>query len=213
MFAARIIKDEPTVDARLAELFGVTRDELVKVVREIVGARADAVENDPVGTAGQFAYIHGTRNIRGLFGRKGWHNLRKDNIELTEHPELPLMVGYKNVDLAASDAHIPQAISGKGAGAERAIDEAQGSLFSMLEDEESPALSAATSTGLWHFCVSVVGDDVRAELSLAAGVEGGNFKGFLERIFIVNKGDWDSLKPHVVDLVDAVDFEPVVVRK
>src|SRR3546814_12876712 len=61
MLTARIYKDDWSVDARLAETFGVTRDELVQVVREVVGARADAVENDPVSAAGQFAYIHGTR--------------------------------------------------------------------------------------------------------------------------------------------------------
>src|SRR3546814_7389982 len=98
-------------------------DLLVQVVREVVGARADAVENDPVSAAGQFAYIHGTRNIRALFRARGWVNETIDNIPLVKHPELGLMVGYQSVDVAASDFQSPKAISGKGAGAERAIDE------------------------------------------------------------------------------------------
>src|SRR3546814_13912252 len=39
---------------RLAETFGVTRDEFVQVVREVVGARAAAVEHDPGSAGGQF---------------------------------------------------------------------------------------------------------------------------------------------------------------
>src|SRR3546814_15436345 len=72
-----------------------------------------------------------TRNIRALFRARGWVNETIDNIPLVKHPELGLMVGYQSVDVAASDFQSPKAISGKGAGAERAIDEAQGSLFAL----------------------------------------------------------------------------------
>src|SRR3546814_16640868 len=76
-----------------------------------------------------------TRNIRALFRARGWVNETIDNIPLVKHPELGLMVGYQSVDVAASDFQSPKAISGKGAGAERAIDEAQGSLFALPEGE------------------------------------------------------------------------------
>ena len=108
------------------------------------------------------------------------------------------------------------AISGKGAGAERAIDEAQLSLFKPEEIEPAAPRSATTgpiNTGMWFFCVSVVGDDVRAELSLPSGVSGGNFKDFIERIFIVKKGEWENIRLRTGEDSDAVDFEPVVVRK
>lgn len=213
MLTSRIFKEEWSVDARLSETFGVTRAELIAVVKEVVGARNDAVDNDPISAAGLFAYIHGTRNIRSLFGTKGWHNWRKDNIELVRHSDRPLMIAYQSVDLAASEMHLPQAISGKGKGAERVIDEAQMSLFSIPGFEPQMQLAAPINTGLWHFCVSVVGDDVRAELSLSEGVAGGNFAGFIERIFIVNKGDWESIRVTDGDRNDAVDFEPVVLRK
>lgn len=212
MLAARIYKEEWSVDERLTETFGVTRQQLIHVVKEVVGARADAVENDPITASGQFAYIHGTRNIRALFRAQGWHLARKDNIELVKHPDRNLMISYQNVDLAASDMHSPKAISGKGAGAERAIEEAQLSLFSSSETEKSEQPPAPIHSGLWHFCVSVIGDDVRAELSLSRGISGGNFDGFIERIFIVQKGNWAD-----IDVKggrdDATDFEPVVVRK
>lgn len=209
----RIYKDEWEVDARLAETFGVTRDELIHVIREVVGARADAVENDPVSAAGLFAYIHGTRNVRALFRSRGWINESIDNMPLVKHPELGLLVGYQSVDLAASDFHSPKAISGKGAGAERAIDEAQGWLFSPSELEPDTRVDGPISAGLWHFCVSVDGEDVRAELSLSAGISGGNFKGFIERIFIVGKGEWDTVRLKDREDGGAVEFEPVVLRK
>jgi hypothetical protein len=214
MIPARIYNEEWTVDARLAETFGVTRKQLTEVIKEVVGARADAVENDPITAAGQFAYIHGTRNVRALFRTRGWNLFRKDNIELVRHPERDLTISYQSVDLAASETHSPLAISGKGAGAERAIDEAQLSLFVPAELERPvPRVPTTINTGMWFFCVSVVGDDVRAELSLASGVSGGNFSGFIERIFIVKKGEWDSIRLGSESDPDAVDFEPIVVRK
>src|SRR3546814_14451198 len=75
------------------------------------------------------------------------------------------MGGYQSVDVAASDFQSPKAISGKGAGAERAIDEAQGSLFALPEWEPDTHVEVPINSGLWHFCVSVAGEDVGAELS------------------------------------------------
>ncbi|MBA4772153.1 MAG: hypothetical protein H2054_03465 [Sphingomonas sp.] len=214
MIPARIYNEEWTVDARLSETFGVTRGQLIQVVKEVVGARADAVENDPITAAGQFAYIHGTRNVRALFRSRGWNLYRKDNIELVRHPERDLTISYQSVDLAASESYSPMAISGKGAGAERAIEEAQLSLFSPAElERHDPRALATINTGMWFFCVSVVGEDVRAELSLASGVSGGNFSGFIERIFIVKKGDWDNIRLATGPDSDAVDFEPIIIRK
>jgi len=214
MIPARIYNEEWTVDARLSETFGVTRGQLIQVVKEVVGARADAVENDPITAAGQFAYIHGTRNVRALFRSRGWNLYRKDNIELVRHPERDLTISYQSVDLAASESYSPMAISGKGAGAERAIEEAQLSLFSPAElVRHDPRALATINTGMWFFCVSVVGEDVRAELSLASGVSGGNFSGFIERIFIVKKGDWDNIRLATGPDSDAVDFEPIIIRK
>src|ERR1051326_8186673 len=194
MLAARIYVEEADVARRL-EPFGVTRDELIRIVREVVGARADAVDDDPIGTAGQFAYIYGTRHLRGTLRPKKYLRHREENIEAVKHPDRDLKIVYQSVDLAASRSHEPRAISGKGAGADRVIDAAQGSLFT---DEELERLNPLTfgdiNTGVWFFCVSVDGDKVCAELSLPHCIGGKNFKRFLERIFIVNPGEWDGLK-------------------
>ena len=212
MPAGRLYIDDWDIDARLAE-FGVTRSELYQVVREVVGARADAVENDPLSAAGQFAYIIGTRNTRALLRSKGWLVDRRENIEATTHPDRHVKVVYQSVDLAGDPLHTPRAISGKGSGAERAI--LQDSLFS---DQEIAALAVRSVSqppaGVWFLCVSVNGDDVRAELSKASGVAGGNFKSFDERIFILRKGEWEKIRVGGGDdASDAIELEPIVRRK
>lgn len=218
MYAARIYKDEWSVATRLAEVFDATKDEFMLIVREVVGAMADAVDDDPDFTSGMFAHIHGVRNTRGTFRQKGWKRLTRNGNSLVKHPEIELLLGYQTVDLAASDEHEPKAISGKGAGAKKVIDEAQATLFSLLDfkTEQSPP---PINTGLWHLCISVNGEDVRAEVSLSSGVtiEGkskrGNFGHFIERIYIIEKGDWDGLDFSSGDGHEAVEFEPLVKRK
>jgi hypothetical protein len=211
MLVARIYAETHEADARLVP-FGVTRHELIEVVRGVVGARADAVENDPMTAEGQFAYIFGTRFVRSLLRTKGWHLHRENNIESVSHPDRELKVIYQSVDLAASRHYKPQAVSGKGSASDRIIAEAQGTLFT--EEELAKAAGGRfdrIDTGIWYFCVSVNGDDVRAELSIPTSVEGGNFKDFIERIFIVRDGEWPDLavKPDA----DVADFEPVISRK
>jgi hypothetical protein len=97
MLAARIYADTWDVDARLVP-FEATRRELVEIVKGVVGARADAVENDPVTAEGLFAYIFGTRYLRSIFRSKGYLLHRKDNIEGVSHPARNLRIIYQSVD-------------------------------------------------------------------------------------------------------------------
>jgi hypothetical protein len=211
--ATRFVIDEWDVDARLKD-FGVTRAELIEVVRAVVAARADAVLDDPASAEGQFAYIYGTRYVRRAFKAHGWLNHREDNVESVKHPSRDLKIVYQSVDLAAQRNHDPRAVSGKGSGSDRLIDAGQGHLFS---DETLDAISqeslAQLKAGVWFLCVSVIGDDVRAELSLPSGLSGGNFAAFVERIFIINEGEWPKMS--IVDDTgrDAVNVEPSVTRK
>jgi hypothetical protein len=213
MATAHLYVNDIEIDTRLSA-FDATREELINIVREVVGARADAVDDDPITAAGLFAYIHGTRHTRALFRSKGWRHERKENIEAVRHFESNLKIIYQSVDVACDEKHIPQAISGKGSGAERAIDLAQGSLF---PDGELDAVTfqpvTAPPVGVWFFCVSVNGEDVRAELSKAAGVSNGNFRQFEERIFIIRKGEWENVRVKEDVEPDGVEFVPVVRRK
>lgn len=215
MPAERIHVQEWEVTERLQAVFDCSKDECIDVVREVVGARADVVDDDPVTAGGLFAYIHGTRNVRGLFRSKGWLSYRRDNIEGVRHVSRDIKVIYQNVDLAAA-ARWPQPVSSKGAGSERLIDDACTSLFS---EEELRSLDGVHrgghDTGIWYFCVSVDGDDVRAELSLPSGVANGRFSGFIERIFILSSGDWERYSSKYIQQFpdDSVDFDPLVSRK
>jgi hypothetical protein len=212
MLTARIYAEDWEVDTRLAS-FGVTRDELIRVVKGVVAARADAVDDDPLSAAGQFAYIYGTRYLRSLFRPKKWTTIRDQNVEAVQHPKLQLKIVYQSVDIAGSLLHSPRAISGKGSGADRIIDSAQGTLFTKEQLQGANAVTLAPSnSGVWFFCVSVDGDDVRAELSLPSSIDAGNFGGFLERIFIVSPGDWNAIK-FAPESDGAVEFEPVVIRR
>lgn len=213
MLSARIYTEDHEIDARLVS-FNVTRQELIEVVRGVVAARADSVENDPVTAEGLLAYIYGTRFLRSLFRTKGWHLHRENNIESVSHPDREQRIIYQSVDLAASRQN-PQAVSGKGTGSDKIIAEAQGTLFPEEEIAKITKSGRAPKfdLGVWYFCVSVNGDDdIRAELSLPTAVEGGNFKGFIERIYIVRDGEWPGLTPKAVDH-EAAEFEPVVSRK
>ncbi len=206
-----IYKEDWEIDARLIP-FDVTRSELIEIARAVAGARADTVENDPLSAEGQFAYIFGTRATRALWRPKGWVLHRAENIESVKHPKLNWLVTYQSVDLAASLLHSPRAVSGKGAGADRFIDSRQGELFAAKESTKASRFKPENS-GAWFYCVSVNGDNVCAELSRPIGISGGNFDGFIERIFIVRDGEWPQLSVMPLPEGGRAEFEPVVTRK
>lgn len=205
-----VYKEDWEIDARLVP-FDVTRPELIEIAKGVLGARSESVENDPATAEGQFAYIYGTRYVRAAWRRKGWLLWRENNIESVRHPQIDWKVVYQNVDLAATVGHDPRAVSGKKSGSERLLDLAQGSLFP--PEQLMGRAFKATNSGVWFFCVSVNGDDVRAELSLPLGVANGNFSGFAERIFIVRGGEWSDLARNPLPESAPTDFEPVVIRK
>ncbi len=93
------------------------------------------------------------------------------------------------------------------------ISSAQGRLFSASETPEivKPDAIAKLNSTIWFFCMSFDGDNVSVELSLPAYMNGNNFSGFLERIFIVVGGDWSGAI--VDDENDAVDLLPVITRR
>jgi hypothetical protein len=206
-----IYTEDWEIDSRLVP-FQVSRPELVEIARAVQGARADSVENDPATAEGQFAYIYGTRYTRAAWRRKGWLLYRENNIESVRHPTLDWKIIYQNVDIAASLEHEPRAVSGKKSGSERLIDVAQGNLFPPEQFKEKSGFKQ-TNAGIWFYCVSVKGDDVRAELSLPLRVANGNFEGFAERIFIVRGGEWPELATMPLPEGGVTEFEPVVTRK
>lgn len=217
--ATKIYLEPAEVAMALAELFGATHPECLHIVGKVVAARAEAVFDDPLGTAGLFAYIYGTRNVRGLWKPKGWSTYRAENVEAVRHAETGRLIVYQNVDLAGDRTHSPQAPSGKGNGAARLIEAAHGLLFA---DEDLPEVVPAyvgEAKENWYFCVSCNTDEagevvVGAELSLALPLQGGNFNGFSDRIMILPHGPWRGGGAREdIPTDDAAEFEPKISRK
>jgi hypothetical protein len=217
VIACRIYTHEWEVEPKLAE-FNVSLAEMLHVVEKVVGARDDAVDNDPLGTPGTFAYIFGTRNLRALWAPKGWEKYREENVEAIREPATGRQIIYQNVDLAGT-ARSPLAIRGKGAGNRRLVDAGQGSLFPDDEIPEAlPALPGALPL-VWYFCVS---DNQRggerhigAELSLPLPFKGDNFGGFIQRIIIRPSSPWVGarIQSDRPDDDGPVEFEPKISRK
>jgi hypothetical protein len=216
MLPCKITRDEIEVDARIAD-FGVTRSELLKIVHAVVTAHNDAVPYDPKSAAGQFRYIYGTRATRDTFCPKKWKPDSAGNIEAVYDPATDRKIVYQSVDCASDERNEPKAISGKGPGAARVVSRStQAFLFPDMEAEASESRRRENAV-TWFFCVSVNGEDVRAELSLPRSVDDDmeNFRGFIERIFIVGPGDWDTGGIHGLDDGPSGDdeIEPVVTKK
>ncbi|MBM3097573.1 hypothetical protein JRX38_05995 [Gluconobacter cerinus] len=192
--AKRIIRtDEEDVIARLAGHFGVTRDELIHVVKMAVGARRDSTADDPATAPGTLSYIFGTRATRIIFRAKQWERLRENGIESVFNKTSNIRIIFQNVDLAADLQYTPKAISKKRTASKELINGAQGDLFVPPSVDAFP--SKEDPGEVWYLCVSC--DElagIRAELSRPAPLENEQFVDFHERIFIVKKGDLEDVQ-------------------
>jgi|SRR6185437_1585959 len=209
-----ILNDENEIDARLAQMFEVRRDDLLAIVWSAVGARNDAVSDDPINAGGQFAYIFGTRGTRGLFRSKGWQIDRTDNIESVINPDTGVRVIYQNTDTAARATVSPKAVSGKGSAAERMVEQ-QTYLFPDMERERLETLELdkkRENATVWFLCVAVDETGVWAEISRPRAIENNQFGEWIERIFLIEGGDADA--PHFASNdAEEQDYEIAVSRK
>lgn len=205
----KIHDNADSVALRLAAL-GLEYVPLLQVVSKAVTARNDSVETDPINTPGQFAYIYGTRAIRQYLLPKGWNIDRSENIEATVNPHTGTRLIYQNCDVCCSSSRAPRAISTKGAAACRMLDYHNGDLFPQLLAEAQ----SLASGNIWFLCVSVSGDDVRAELSCPGKLEGKQFSEFRERIYLSPDGFLGTrLERTVTAREEVTDNYDVIVTK
>lgn len=202
-----VLAEEFEVTPRLGQL-GVTKNELLEVVRAAVGARRNATPFHPLSAGGLLAYLAGTEHLRRVFLPQGWQICRRDNIESIFHPEIGIKIVYQNADRAGDPIGDPVAASKKGAGAARAVELGQYELFPEIREREVAEVSAAT----WYLFVYAEGSDIRAEMSCPIAINDDQFDQFHERILLVQKGDWENPDP-LADDVPPVDFEVPVSRK
>jgi len=175
MLDSKLFKDAEEVKSRLSD-FGVSTDDLMKIVHAAAGGRNSSVSNDPKAAGGYFAYIYGTRALRDVFLPLGWKRDRHDNIESVINQADGVKIIFQNVDNAADPLRTPKALSGKGAAAARIIDFSQPTLTNFSETfPKDDGKEQNINTSVWFFCVSVDGGNVRAELSRPYSLEGGQF--------------------------------------
>lgn len=179
-----VINERFQVRQELRKL-GLTSEIVRTIARQAAAARAEALEIDPSSTPGTLAYIYGVRGIRmALLKANGWRISRAGNVESTVNDRLGIQICFQNVDTACTE-HVPQAISGKGAGSRKLIQDGQAELF---EREAPEAVDAIGSTPtVWVICVSTEGKKLRAEVSCPEVFEGNQFEGFSKRIWVVDE--------------------------
>ncbi len=212
MRPTRLIRDEWDVEARLAEL-GTTRAELIEIAKEAAAARADSTEDDPRSGGGLLSWIYGTRAMRKTFRPKGWKRNSADNIPSVVNKETSIKFVFQNADRAADALHDPKAISDKKKASERLVAASQLNLFPEAEDV-GEEFADFPCTAFYYF-VAVDGDGViTAELSSPRAIEDGQFCGFHERIFIINRGDIEPFKLSGSDDDEMLpDFDVVITSK
>ncbi|MBN4050487.1 hypothetical protein JYU13_00105 [Gammaproteobacteria bacterium AH-315-M22] len=204
---AHIFQDSWQIDSKLS-YFGITKQELISVAIRAVTSRNDATPFDPINAPGQLSYISGTGAIRAILIPKGdWAIDRTDNVEATFNKKLNVKIIFQNVDHACAKAS-PKAISGKGSASKRLVENNAGFLWEEMEDE----YITQVNTSVWFFCVSVNGDEIRAELSRPSAIEGKQFGEFLERIFIITDDDYNPITDDDTNF-DEQDFDIQVTRK
>jgi len=202
-----VLAEEFEVAPRLEQL-GVTKAELLQVVRAAVGARRNATPFHPLSAGGLLAYLAGTEHLRRVFVPQSWKICRRDNIESIFHTEIGIKIAYQNAERAGDPLSDPIAVSKKGAGAARAVELGQYDLFPEVREMEVAEITAAS----WYLFVYADGPDVRAELSCPVAINDEQFDQFHERILLVQKGEWDGPDP-LADDAPPVDFEVNVSRK
>lgn len=70
------------------------------------------------------------------------------------------------------------------------------------------------NASILYFFVYINGEDVRAELSRPKSIEGKQFDGFHERIYIIKAGEWAEVMPRRdSEELETQDFEIAVTRK
>ncbi len=202
-----VIRRDPwEVEPRLKEL-GLTSSGLRRVRDVALGARNNATAFHPANAAGTFAYQVGVWCLRDEFvTTKGWKTERPGGVEAIVSQNLEIRVAYANVDRCCDAAYDPNAISDKGAGAERLC---QANLFSSLP---SFAKQQSSNDVLLFYCMV----DLKGAVELSRPVIiGKSFGPCVERNFISKGCDEDNGDKLIVNPADttAVELMPTITRK
>jgi len=199
-----IAKDDWDIERRLNEL-GVERAKLIEIALLVLSERANITGLFPLTAAGTTAYNYGVYGLRKQFVGDHWAIDQRDNVETIRNDGLKIKIGFSNVTSACDINILPQCLSKKGAGSERA---ANLPLFDDLPHftPEIPEQDFA----LYYLMVSIEG---AVELSRPVVKAGEGFSSFIERIFIANNVLDDGCDIEVSKQDTIEEFEPIIERK
>lgn len=209
MNATNTTSENQQANENLLSRFAVTQEELASIAEMAVGARRDAVDNDPRLAGGMFSYIFGTRKLREVFLLKDWEKYCQDNVEGVRCKKNGTVIIFQNVDCAGNPYKEPKPNSAKGPASARAVAKAHhGDLFENIDPNYKPQ----TNYDLWYFCVSPIGE---AELSRPISVDNGDFTGFHDRIFVTTIDQNRIVKTEIVQSHNEIkqDFDIPVERR
>jgi len=202
-----IYKTPHEIIGKLSE-FGVTKKELIAVALQAAAARNNTTPFHPINAPGTYSYMEGVAALRAVFlTKEGWDMDRPSNIEAVTNKESNLTILFQNVDHACGKS-CPQAISGKGEGTKKFIENPTAYLFDYMTEEDQ----LKENQNVWVLCVSSNGDELRAELSLPRSIEGQQFSSFKERIFIITGDEWGPDDAEA-GLPDNQEFDIQITRK
>lgn len=188
--------DTEEVDELLIKLFGISKENFLEIVRQVVAAKRNTTDDDACFASGMYAYLRAVPALRSISRRlgNGWEPYRKGGLEGIFNEGMRRIIIPQNVDMACSKSLGPKSISRKGRATQRIVNSSLNMpLFDSPIEEASPQKKDGYE--IWYLCIS---DDIvigtRAEISCPISVVDGQFSGFSERIFIVQKGEFDGLE-------------------
>jgi hypothetical protein len=182
-----LFNDIDECELRLESKFGITKNDLIEVVKQTLLARSDVTSNHPINAKGTYSYQEGTRYLRELLIPKGWKNDYPNGLEAVTNQDGTISLVFQNATHASDPITIPQSISKKGPGCKKAIQERMGDLFQAHKDKAEKEVQS--NNMLWFFCVAIKEVEnqifVSAELLCPERILDQHFEGFVERIAIL----------------------------
>ena len=188
---AEIHRDPRIVDRRLRQYFDTDRQQLIEIIKASVAARAQSTDDSPVSAASYYAWAAATMRLRQIFRRTGWEKGYENGIETVIERERKKQIAVMSTDSGTADINrSPRNRTIKGPASEKVVD-----LNNQYELFKRDALGPHTEPpySLWYLCIYDNGSKVRAELSRPIEFTAGYISKFIERIFILEDGDWEKV--------------------
>lgn len=175
--------EEFEVKSRLAEVFGLTADDIEDVIMQGLSARNACTRHHPRTYAGTAQWADTVRALRDKTSPMGWSSSDDNNFPLCIHPSgnvtIVVQTGDKDTGISANN---PSNQGAKGTNTEQAIwaNQKQLSLFDGL-----PEIQLVDSNGnriMWVLLYHVTPSEIRYELSLPSNIVGGKICSWQERL-------------------------------